>query len=53
MRMPFALAYVIHRALGIVGLGLHARDTYIGEGLSETRYGICRRVRWVENDPWH
>lgn len=46
MRLPLALAFLIHDALGLVGLGLHARDTYIGEGLSETRYGICRRSRW-------
>lgn len=48
MRLPLPLAFLIHDLLGIVGLSLVARDTYIGEGLSVTRYSIARRPRWQD-----
>ncbi|ACA18517.1 hypothetical protein M446_4160 [Methylobacterium sp. 4-46] len=46
MRLPLAVAFLIHDALGCIGLGLHARDTYLGDGQSVTHYGVARRPSW-------
>jgi hypothetical protein len=45
MRLPLRLAFLVHDILRIVGLGLVARDTYLGDGQSVTHYAISRRPR--------